>query len=199
MIRLTTLILFICLFAFSCSQEPVVSQESSGEEQEQVEVFNFEQVRDDGKVYSSDDFFNAGFNEYKEYNVSKLTDATEAWYGYWGPDEDSEKYYELRFYPDHATAVSTGTAFAEDDTGEDAKLGRQETMWRVGLADRKVNSSCEYSHGKVGTGSSRCGKKEYKYPEYVIFSNLIMLCGGADVEDAVKNCEALFNTLNNVN
>ena len=73
MIRLTTLILFICLFAFSCSQEPVVSQESSGEEQEQVEVFNFEQVRDDGKVYSSDDFFNAGFNEYKEYNVSKLT------------------------------------------------------------------------------------------------------------------------------
>ena len=196
MVRLTTLILFICLFAFSCSQEPVVSQESSGEEQEQVEVFNFEQVRDDGKVYSSDDFFNAGFNEYKEYNVSKLTDATEAWYGYWGPDEDSEKYYELRFYPDHATAVSTGTAFAEDDTGEDAKLGRQETMWRVGFTDRKIDASCGMGGLSVKSG---CGERIYKYPEYVIFSNLIMLCGGADVKDAIKNCEALFNTLNNVN
>ena len=62
-----------------------------------VEVV-FDQVTDDGKLYTSKDFFDAGFKEYKEYNVSKLTGAIEAWYGYWGPDEDSVKYYELRFY-----------------------------------------------------------------------------------------------------
>ena len=81
-----------------------------------VEEVVFDQVVDDGKLYTSKDFFDAGFKEYKEYNVSKLTGATEAWYGYWGPDEDSVKYYELRFYPDHSTAVSDGTSFAEDDT-----------------------------------------------------------------------------------
>ena len=42
---------------------------------------SFNQVLDDGKIFSSKDFFDAGFNEYKEYNVSKLTRATEAWYG----------------------------------------------------------------------------------------------------------------------
>ena len=194
MIRLTTLILFICLFAFSCSQEPVVSQESSGEEQEQVEVFNFEQVRDDGKVYSSDDFFNAGFNEYKEYNVSKLTDATEAWYGYWGPDEDSEKYYELRFYPDHATAVSTGTAFAEDDTGEDAKLGRQETMWRVGLADRKVNL-LKTSHGTYDERNATVDAAGPKYAEFIIFSNVVIMCEGTNINESINRCNSLVSLI----
>ena len=81
-----------------------------------------DQVIDNGKIYTSKDFFDAGFEEYKEYNVSKLTGATEAWYGYWGENMDdfqSVKYYELRFYPNHSTAVSDGTPFAKDDTGED--------------------------------------------------------------------------------
>ena len=194
MIRLTTLILFICLFAFSCSQEPVVTQESSGEEQEQVEVFDFEQVRDDGKVYSSADFFNAGFNEYKEYNVSKLTDATEAWYGYWGQDEDSEKYYELRFYPDHATAVSVGTAFAEDDTGADAKLGRQETMWRVGLADRKVNL-LKTSHGTYDERNATVDAAGPKYAEFIIFSNVVIMCEGTNINESINRCNSLVSLI----
>ena len=100
----------------------------------------FEQITDDGKVYTSKDFFDAGFKEYKEYNVAKLIGATEAWYGYWGKNMDdfqTVKYYELRFYPDHSSAVSEGTPFAEDATGEDAELGRKDAMWRVGLVDRK--------------------------------------------------------------
>ena len=158
-----------------------------------VEEVVFDQVVDDGKVYTSKDFFDAGFKEYKEYNVSKLTGATEAWYGYWGPDEDSDVYYELRFYPDHSTAVSDGTPFAENATGEDAKLDRKETMWRVGLPDRKINASCEYSLGKHGTGSSKCGKKLYKYADYMIFNNVIMLCEGEDSNEAFKLCNALIN------
>ena len=54
-----------------------------------VEEIVYEQIVDNGKIYSSKDFFDAGFNDYKEYNVSKLTSATEAWYGYWGQDEDN--------------------------------------------------------------------------------------------------------------
>ena len=91
-----------------------------------VEEIVFNLITDNGDVYKSKDFFDVGFNEYKEYNVSKLTGATEAWYGYWGPNEDSVKYYELRFYPNHSTAVSEGTPFAEDVIGEDAKLERKD-------------------------------------------------------------------------
>jgi hypothetical protein len=163
------------------------------------EEIQFQQILDNGKIYSSKDFFEAGFNQYKEYNVLKLTEATEAWYGYWGPDEDNVKYYELRFYPNHSTAVSEGKAFAEDDTGENAKLERKNTMWRTGLSDRKVNASCEYSHGKHGTGSSNCGKRLYKYGDYMIFNNVIILCEGENSKEAFPLCHNLINIISNQN
>jgi len=164
---------------------------------ELVEEIIYEQIVDNGKIYSSKDFFDAGINNYKEYNVSKLTSATEAWYGYWGPDEDSVKYYELRFYPDHSTAVSEGTPFAEDATGEDAKLRRQETMWRVGLPDRKRAAVC-LDGGDVNPGASvpdMCGGRVSKYADYMIFNNTIILCEGEDSKEAFKLCDDLIGLL----
>ena len=154
-----------------------------------VEEIVYEQVVDNGKIYSSKDFFDAGFNEYKEYNVSKLTGSTEAWYGYWGPDEDSDVYYELRFYPDHSTAVSEGTPFAEDDTGDDAKLKRQDTMWRVGLAERKA------SEGKENMSGNKGRFRLARYADYIIFNNVIILCEGEDSKEAFKICNDLTDLL----
>ena len=158
------------------------------------EVFEFEQVRDNGNIYTSKDFFDAGFKEYKEYNVSKLTGAIEAWYGYWGPDEDSVRYYELRFYPDHSTSVSEGTTFAEDATGEEAKLRRQNTMWRVGLSDRKRSSSALDSHPIQRAQGLEV--RLAKYADYMIFNNVIMLCEGEDSNEAFKLCNDLIDILN---
>ena len=156
----------------------------------------FEQVIDNGKIYTSKDFFDAGFKEYKEYNVSKLTGATEAWYGYWGPDEDSDVYYELRFYPDHSTAVSDGTPFAEDATGEDAVLGRKETMWRVGLAERKASSQVVSTQSETGLAAAAKKPRLARYADYMIFNNVIMLCEGEDSNEALKLCNDLINILN---
>ena len=180
-------VLSIILFS-ACSAEvvPTVTPEPV------VEVA-FDQVIDNGKIYTSKDFFDAGFKEYKEYNVSKLTGATESWYGYWGPDEDSDMYYELRFYPDHSTAVSEGTVFAEDATGEDSKLRRQETMWRVGLADRKIDASCAVGGHRGHSSNSDCGERVWKYGDYLIFDNLIILCEGADSNEAFKLCNDLID------
>ena len=150
-----------------------------------VEEVVFDQVVDDGKLYTSRDFFDAGFKEYKEYNVSKLTGATEAWYGYWGPDEDSDVYYELRFYPDHSTAVSDGTPFAKDATGEDAKLRRQDTLWRIGLTDRKRTS---LGLDRMGTHTKVASMRIAKYGDYIIFNNVIILCEGEDSNEAFKLC-----------
>ena len=154
-----------------------------------VEEIVYEQVVDNGKIYSSKDFFDAGFNEYKEYNVSKLTGSTEAWYGYWGPDEDSDVYYELRFYPDHSTAVSEGTPFAEDDTGDDAKLKRQETMWRVGLSERKASESM------LDDMKTKKRGRIARYADYIIFNNVIILCEGEDSNEAFKICNDLTDLL----
>jgi hypothetical protein len=158
-----------------------------------VEEIVYEQIVDNGKIYSSKDFFNAGFNEYKEYNVSKLTGATEAWYGYWGQDEDSDTYYELRFYPDHSIAVSEGTPFAEDATGEDAKLKRQDTMWRVGLTDRKRTS---LGLDRMGTHTKVATMRIAKYGDYMIYNNVIMLCMGEDSNEAFQLCNDLIDILN---
>ncbi len=158
---------------------------------EPVEEIVYEQVVDNGKIYSSKDFFDAGFNEYKEYNVSKLTGATEAWYGYWGPDEDSVLYYELRFYPDHSTSVSEGSPFAEDATGDDAKLKRQDTMWRVGLADRKNSEQVAEGVTEKYRGRVRLAR----YADYIIFNNVIILCQGEDSKEAFKLCNDLIDLL----
>ena len=141
-------------------------------------------------LYSSKDFFDAGFNEYKEYNVSKLTGATEAWYGFWGPDEDNVKYYELRFYPDHSTAVSEGTPFAEDVIGENAKLNRKDQpLWRVVLPDRKRNTQ------EGGGPMSPRTRRLSKYADYIIFNNVIILCEGKDSEEAFKLGDNLISIL----
>ena len=177
--------ILILLLIISCNSEAVVTPTPLSI----VEEFTFDQVVDDGKIYTSKDFFDAGFKEYKEYNVSKLTSATEAWYGFWGPDEDNVKYYELRFYPDHATAINEGTSFAENVTGKDAKLNRKEAMWRVGLSDRRVLKAPKIN---LRTGEEVAPK----YYEYMIYSNLILLCQGWDSEESITNCKNLLELLN---
>ena len=184
-----TLLVVIIFSACSAEVMPTVTPEPVPI----VEEITFNQVTDNGKIYTSKDFFDAGFKEYKEYNVSQLTGAIEAWYGYWGPDEDNVRYYELRFYPDHSTAVSEGTAFAEDATGEEAKLRRQDTMWRVGLSDRKKSSSAHDHHSqqRVQVVEVRLAK----YADYIIFNNVIMLCEGEDSKEAFKLCNYLIDLL----
>ena len=100
----------------------------------------------------------------------------------------------MRFYPDHATAVSTGTAFAEDDTGEDAKLGRQETMWRVGLADRKVNL-LKTSHGTYDERNATVDAAGPKYAEFIIFSNVVIMCEGTNINESINRCNSLVSLI----
>jgi len=184
---LLPLVVIIIFSTCSSDIEPTIIPEPV------VEEIVYEQVRDNGNIYTSKDFFDAGFNEYKEYNISKLTGATEAWYGYWGPDEDSDVYYELRFYPDHSTAVSDGTPFAEDATGEDAVLGRKETMWRVGLAERKASSQVVSTQSETGLAAAAKKPRLARYADYMIFNNVIMLCEGEDSNEAFKLCNDLID------
>ena len=104
-------------------------------------------------------------------------------------------YYELRFYPNHSTAVSDGTPFAEDATGEDAVLGRKETMWRVGLAERKASSQVVSTQSETGLAGAAKKPRLARYADYIIFNNVIILCQGEDSKEAFKICNDLIDLL----
>ena len=96
----------------------------------------------------------------------------------------------IEILTDHSIAVSEGTIFAKDATGEDAKLRRQDTMWRVGLTDRKRSGVCTLGSVSV---NRNCGERIWKYADYIIFNNEIMLCEGEDSNEAFKLCNDLID------
>tara|TARA_B100001179_G_scaffold220525_1_gene195089 strand:- start:240 stop:539 length:300 start_codon:yes stop_codon:yes gene_type:complete len=75
----------------------------------------------DERIFTFEDLEEIGFKKNRQYDVSKLEGAKEAWNGFWSPDK-KQKEYELRFYPSHSVAVASGESFAEEVTGKDAKL-----------------------------------------------------------------------------
>ena len=107
--------------------------------------------------FSIDDFINISFKINKEYYISELPDAIEAYYGFWGSSDYERREFELRFYPSNEIAKSSGTFFAEEATGEDAIIKKADATWKEGVKDRRFV-------GPFGTSKNRS-----KYLDYVIF------------------------------
>ena len=149
------------------------------------------QVTPSDRVYSVDDFLAVGFKKSKQYDVEGLPDAVDARFGFWGPNAADRKDYELRFYASHEDAVASGTALAEEATGEDAKLlERDNPTWTEGLKQRRMSASVPLGVvGQVGIAPSA------KYADYAIFGNVVMLCEGADSGQSLERCRLLIDAL----
>lgn len=136
-------------------------------------------------VLSKKSFDNIGFKFSKEYDVKDLPDALSAFYGFWGPNSFDRLSYELRFYPSHQTAKSSGVIYAEEVTGSDAILKKSEASWKEGIKDR--------------SGTTFTGTNMPKYLDYVVFGNMIILCPSekssavTGVSDPIINCKNLLN------
>ena len=66
-------------------------------------------IDDTDRIYTADDIKNAtNFKLDDDYDIEGLDDAIAAIYGFYGADPYSRLEYEVRFYADHATAMSTG-------------------------------------------------------------------------------------------
>ena len=143
------------------------------------------------RVYSIDDFLAVGFKKSKQYDVEGLPDAVDAWFGFWGLNAADRKDYELRFYASHGDAVGSGTALAEEATGEDAKLlERDDPTWTEGLKQRRMSASVPLGVvGQVGIAPSA------KYADYAIFGNVVMLCEGADSGQSLERCRLVIDAL----
>ena len=138
-------------------------------------------------VYTIDDFANAtNFKKSKEYDVEGLEGATAAIYGFHGPDPYDRQEFEIRFYPDHETAITVGVDYANESTGPDAVIAKDIQRWDEGLTQRRA---CQ---GNV-RGSHHSGKCDNaKYGDYVVAGNAIVMCQGKDSETSLSNCEALM-------
>ena len=148
------------------------------------------QVTLSDRVYTIEDLFPMGFKKNKQYDVEGLPHGVDAWSGFWGLDPFDRSDYEIRFYASHEDAVDYGTPLAEEVTGEDAELHRDDPTWKEGAKDRWRSSSV------VGlTRGLQSGRLGRRYLGFVIFANMAILSEGEDRADALEKCRLLVDAL----
>jgi len=139
----------------------------------------FSKVQTDSVFRDLGSFDVARFKKTKTYDVDELPGAVAAYMGYYKPAGSEPVQYELRMYPDHATAIANGVTYAEEVTGADALLRSVDVRWEDGTKDRR------------GGGASRGGLTPV-YGDFAVFGNVIILCEGRDSIQSLDRCEALL-------
>lgn len=141
----------------------------------------FPQVADSPRQYAEGDLVAAGFKLGKSYDVEGLTGALSASNGFWRVGNVSVEY-EVRIYDSHEDAVSLGTMFAEEASGETAILIVSEATWPEGTRDRRILFDWR-------------SPPSPKYGTYVIRSNMILLCEGKNADQGREHCSALLDAI----
>jgi len=139
----------------------------------------FSKVQADSVVRDLGSFDFAKFKKAKTYDVEELPGAVAAYMGYYKPAGSEPVQYELRMYPDHATAIASGVTYAKDVTGADALLRSVDVRWEEGTKDRRGGGA--FSDGLTPL-----------YGDFAVFGNVIMLCEGRDSIQSLDRCEALL-------
>ena len=101
-------VLFVPLFA-TCGS--VGNGESTDWSASEFETEPIQILQRDGS-FTVDDVVTAGWKKSKRLSAELLPDATDVWYGFF-----AQRDVEVRIYPSHAVAISSGTDFADEATG----------------------------------------------------------------------------------
>ena len=171
-IALTTL---LSVFAIACGS-------NSGDGPHEAD--QLQKITASDRIFTAEDFLAIGMKKSKEYDVTGLTGATSAIYGFWKPGGGESVEYEIRFYPSHDEAVSNGTSFADEVTGPDGAVASDDVTWKEGTRDRRTSGFT------IGGGG---GSLAVKYGDYIIHSNVLILCQGRDSAQSLDRCWALIN------
>ncbi len=146
----------------------------------------FQKIAAVDQVFTIDDFVDVGFKKGKQYNVEGLTEATDAWIGFFSPAGTKREDYELRFYRSHASAVKFGAQLADEATGDLFRERKDSQTWTEGQKDRwRSGNVTAGSTGGVTAGPGPI------YGDFAIYGNVVMLCAGANAEHALERCEDL--------
>ena len=162
---------------------------------------------DDGpvQIYSSDTKYTVdelkaiGAKTSRQYAVENLPDGLDAWKILWGSNPNNKHDYEIRFYPSHDLAVSSGKAMAIEAIGSnieypEAESKRKETFlshqtWEEGSQDRWRGRRLPTFTGSVVNATGPM------YPNWVIVGNIVILCDGIDAEEALTRCHEMKEEL----
>lgn len=141
-------------------------------------------VRQPDAVFTIDDLKAVqGVKANKEYDVTDLPAATAAWRVLFNQHD-----YEVRFYPDQATAIDQGAPYAQHVTGDNAVVVGDDVLWEEGAKDRRRCSRNEKTPHAGCSYSSR-------YWDFVILGNMIMMCEGLESDQAIRNCNQLIELI----
>ena len=157
---------------------------------EKLDERAFQKVTPSDSAYAIQDLAPIGFKKDKQYDVEGLPAGVDAWSGFWGPGPYDRTDFEVRFYASHQDAVEFGTPLAEEVTGEDAGLHRDNPTWKEGAKDRWRSSSV------VGlTRGLQSGRLGPRYLDFAIYANMVILGEGEDSAAALARCALLVDAL----
>ena len=130
----------------------------------EIDPFTYSFTEKPDAEFTLEDFINLGWKKSKSFPIdvvdkngeSITPDATEIWYGFF-----NRKDIEIRFYPTHELALSSGVQSAENAVG------------------RAVNSN-----SKGGIITSKNNRVSYK--SYLVSGNTVILC-----QDVLSYCRDL--------
>ena len=148
----------------------------------------FQQVTDHSTVFTTENLDATGYKVSREYELDGLEGATAALYGFWRIPAGDPVDFEIRLYASHADAVALGTAMAQEGSGTDAVLDADDATYDEGIRDRRMI----IGKGTGGGGRSGTGPR---YGDYAIYGNVVMLCQGAAVEQALDRCRLFAEAL----
>ena len=174
---LLALALLLLVLAAACGNTSNTNDEQSQQ---------FAKITDTERIFTVEDFLSVGFKQSKDYDVTELPAATSAIYGFWKPGGGESVDYEIRFYPSHGDAITNGTFFADEVTGPDGAVSDDDVTWKEGTRDRRTS-------GFTSNGGG--GSLAVKYADYIIHSNVIMLCQGRDKDQSLDHCQSITNAV----
>jgi hypothetical protein len=174
---LLALALLLLVSAAACGNTSNTNDEQSQQ---------FPKITETERIFTVEDFLSVGFKQSKDYDVTELPAATSAIYGFWKPGGGESVDYEIRFYPSHDDAVTKGTFFADEVTGPDGAVSDKDVTWKEGTRDRRTSGFT------IGGGG---GSLAVKYADYIIHSNVIMLCQGRDKDQSLDHCQSITNAV----
>ena len=146
---------------------------------------SYERVLARAGALTISDFETVGIKTTQQHDVTNLWGAIDAWSGFRRVSGTSPAEFELRFYTNHSSAVSNGTFYAEDVTGEDANLLSTNSAWTQGIEDRVIRDPFTRDGGKFVP----------KYMDYAVYGNIVMLCEGKTAAESQAACRWLIDQL----
>ena len=149
--------------------------------------------------YTVDSLKEFGTKTSHQYTVEDLPDAVDAWKVLWGSNTNNKHDYEIRFYPSHELAISSGKSVAIEATASDIELtdvesGRKDQFlshqsWKEGASDRWRGRKLPTFTGSIINATGPL------YLNWLIVGNVVILCDGIDGEEALARCDEMKTVL----